>query len=110
MTIEHDLSDKQRKVLQSIAAKATDDFAKSVAIFMRECLRHGMEPRIGGAAFSSFAITNAAKVLAICSGIPPEELDKDAIRDIAEESHFHLVENVSAYIEKGNDKFRAEMN
>lgn len=110
MSIEHELTDKQRRLLQLIAAKATDDFAKSVSIFMRECLRHGMSPQVAGAAFSSFAITNAAKVLALCSGIPPTELDQVAVRDIAENSHFHLVENVSAYIEKDNDKYRAEIN
>lgn len=110
MTIEHELTDRERDVLQHAANAATDAFAASIATFMQECVRNGLHPRICGAGFSMYAIANIAKVMAICSGIPREEVDTEVTNNAADETHQHLVKLMSEYIVKGNQQAAAERN
>ena len=110
MAIEYRMTDREVKLLESIADRVAPKFAQLFAQFLRECVEAGVKPTVAGSALSLFVLTNTTRLLTMTSGIPLDELDMETMRDIAARVQEHLTVEVSAYIDNENDKFDPTMN
>ena len=109
-TSEFELTERDAKFMQKVAANATPDFVRSMSVFLLACERNGYSKKVSAAAFSAFMLSNLVKLLALASGVQADELDRKALGDITCKVQETLATLVSEWIDKGNERSAAEFN
>jgi len=107
---EHIIENKEREILNKLVKDAAPKFAELTGAFLSDAMKSGLTARIAGAALSLYGTTTLIKILTMCSGMPPEELDIEELDRIADEVHQQMAKLVSAYIIGENDKTMADFN
>ena len=105
-----ELTDSDSEFLQKISAGATPAFIRSMSIFLTACQSKGYENKVAAAAFAFFALSSLAKLLALSSKVPADEIDSETMGDIAQKTQATLAMLVSEYIDNGNARDAAEFN
>lgn len=107
---EYDLSESEAQALIDISEECNTHFAKLVETFMNRAAEAGLAERIGGAAFSVMIMSNIAKILVLCSGMPNEEIADNEMERIGYKLHEIMAIAAGEYVIKSNTTGRAKFN
>lgn len=104
------LTEGDSAFLQTISGDATPALFRSMSIFLSACQSKGYEDKVAAAAFSFFALSSLAKLLALSAGVPRDEVDNESCADIAQKTQMTLATLVGEYIDKGNARNASRFN
>lgn len=96
----YEMSDKEIELFQEASEKTHAQLSETVAVFISHCLDNGMQPSLAGAGLSHYMLSNLIRALAVCSGMPAEDLDNhdDAVTIIANRVQKNLMVKVSEFV------------
>jgi hypothetical protein len=101
---EYELNRAELDSLNKISEAALPEFTNYAAKFLTGCAEAGFQPRVSGASFSLFTLTNIVRALLMCSGMPADEVDTETVDNITYDIHMQLAQKVGAYVASENIK------